>query len=57
MGGVSKDLNKCYSVYSHTEFEAKHVIEECLIPFPHLYVASVNRALIHGTCLLMLDVA
>ncbi len=53
---MSDDLNKHCSVLSRADFEVKRIVQECLIPFPYIW-ASVDRVLICGTCLMMVDVA
>ncbi len=56
---MSDDLNKHCSVYSGAGFEVKRtegIVRECLYPFPYIW-ASVDKVLICGTCLMMLDVA
>ena len=53
------DLIKHCSVHSGAVFKArgkKGVVEECLVPFPYVW-ASIDKVLICGTCLMMLDVA
>ncbi len=53
---MSEDLNKHCSVLSRGDFEVELIVQGCLISFPYMW-ASVDRVLICGTCLMMLDVA
>ncbi len=53
---MSEGLNKYRSVLSRGDFEVELIVRECLMSFPYIW-ASVDRVLIRGTRLMMLDVA
>ena len=50
------DVNKYCSVGSGAGLEVKHIVRECLISFPSIWV-SVVRVLTYDKCLTILDVA
>ena len=53
MSNVGDDLNKNHSVCPYTGFKFEHVVQECLIPFPFIWV-STDNLLIYETCLRMI---
>ena len=59
MGGVRRIVNKLCRVYSGVKFKVKgtkKIVQECLCPFPFLWV-SVIRIFIFDWYFMMLDVA
>ena len=50
---MSVGLNENCSALAATGFEVKHLVRECLIPFPYLW-ASIDKALLVDRYLIML---